>query len=77
MERSQEEEKDGVSHKRRDYSVPNIFGNWRAFFCAECTKGQKEDGVVVVKEGGQLAVTVCITLLCACLCVCTYVCMRA
>jgi hypothetical protein len=33
-------------------------GDWRALYCLECTKSQKREGAVIVKDGGDLDVVV-------------------
>lgn len=41
-----------------EFQPVRVAGEWRAFFCKTCTHGQKEDGVVVLKEGEELVVMV-------------------
>ncbi len=55
---SEKEKDDKMPMDHSNEQISNRIGTWRAAFCASCTKAQKEDGVVVIKEGGQLAITV-------------------
>ena len=48
-------EKSAIMHAQSLAKQP---GEWRALYCKECTKSQRNDGVVVVKSGGELDVIV-------------------